>query len=265
MRIRPIMLIAATATAAAVAAAGGMATAATGTSTPAPTATAHGKPSGTPTATAHGSGPAGAPVVSGGGSSATPVTTTPAAFTVTSTTTTPIDAGAVAGILASCLGSAASQYQAVIAVRAPVASSDTDGVVVAVDSAGQYVQCESKGNQGTSLSSPATFINDRLWGTGHLIEFFDSFSAPAGGPGQFLSLGAGHYTPDVAKVTISYGDDPTQYPTIMAGGAFAYTAAVSTDPDTNAFRPAPYVHAFNADGKEIYNQKTQPTAKGAPQ
>ncbi|MFF2565930.1 hypothetical protein ACFVUZ_40485, partial [Kitasatospora sp. NPDC058060] len=74
---------------------------------------------------------------------------------------------------------------------------------------------------------------------------------------------AGHYTPDVAKVTISYGDDPTQYPAVMAGGAFVHTAAVSTNPDGNSFPPAPYVHAYNADGKEIYNQKTQPTVKSA--
>ncbi|MFI8460438.1 hypothetical protein [Kitasatospora sp. NPDC085464] len=262
MRIRPIVLIAATATAAAVATAGGMATAATGTPTATPTA--HGKPSGAPTATAPGAGSADAPVVSGSGSSAPRVTAPPAAFTVTSTATAPIDAGTVAGILASCLGSDASQYHAVIAVRTPVASPDTDGVVIAVNSAGQYVQCESKGHKGSSRSVPATFINDRLWGTGHLIEFFDSFSTPAG-TGQRLSLGAGHYTPDVAKVTISYGDDPTQYPTVMAGGAFAYTAAISTGLDANAFPPAPYVHAYDANGKEIYNQKTQPTVKNTHQ
>ncbi|MFF2120995.1 hypothetical protein ACFVXH_27100 [Kitasatospora sp. NPDC058184] len=248
MRIRPIMII--TATAAAIATAGGMATAATGTPTATPTAQS--KPAAAPAAPA-------APA-SGGGSAATGATATPAASTVTSTTTTPIDAGTVAGILGSCLGSEASQYQAVIGVRAPVASSDTDGVVIAVDSAGQYVQCESKGDKGTSMSSPATFINDRLWGTGHLVEFFDSFSTPAGA-GQVLSLGAGHYTADVAKVTISYGDDATEYPAVMAGGAFAYTAAISTGSDANAFPPAPYVHAYNADGKEIYNQKTQPTVK----
>ncbi|MFG2201990.1 hypothetical protein [Kitasatospora sp. NPDC048715] len=262
MRIRPIMLISATVTAAAIATAGGMATAAPGTSTPTPTA--QGKPSGaptaTPTATASDAVSADASAIPGGGSAVTGATATPAAFTVTSTATTPIEAGAVAGILASCLGSDASQYQAVIAVRAPVASPDTDGVVIAVNSAGQYVQCESKGHQGNSKSVPATFINDRLWGTGHLIEYFDSFSTPAGA-GQFLSLGAGHYTPDVAKVTISYGDDPTQYPAVMAGGAFAYTAAVSTGNNANSFPPAPYVHAYNADGKEIYNQKTQPNIK----
>lgn len=236
-----------------------MATAATGTSTPTPTA--QGKPAGTPTATASDAGSAGASVVPGSGSAVTGATAAPAAFTVTSTTTAPIEAGAVAGILASCLGSDASQYHAVIAVRAPVASPDTDGVVVAVNSADQYVQCESKGHQGTSMSVPPTFINDRLWGTGHLIEYFDSFSTPTGA-GQFLSLGAGHYTPDVAKVTISYGDDPTQYPAVMAGGAFAYTAAVSTGNNENSFPPAPYVHAYNADGQEIYNQKTQPNVKG---
>ncbi|MET8546820.1 hypothetical protein ABZW03_40345 [Kitasatospora sp. NPDC004799] len=254
MRIRPIVLITATATAAAIATAGGMATAATGTSTPAPAA--HAKPSGAPTATA---------TASGSGSSVTPgpvtaAPATPAAFAVGSTATAPIEAGAVAGILASCLGAEASQYHAVIAVRTPVASSETDGVVVAVDSAGRYVQCESKGDKGSSLSVPATFINDRLWGAGHLIEYFDSFSASAGA-GQVLSLGAGHYTPDVAKITVSYGDDPTQYPALMAGGAFVHTAALTTATDTNAFPPAPYVHAYNADGQEIYNQKTQPNVK----
>ncbi|MEV6979620.1 hypothetical protein AB0N76_39755, partial [Kitasatospora sp. NPDC093806] len=169
MRIRPIMLITATAATAAIAAAGGMATAATGTPTSAPTV--HAEPTAaTPTAATAPSTPAAA--VSSAPASPRPA----AAFTVTDTATTPIDAGAVAGILASCLGADASKYHAVIAVRTPVASADTDGVVVAVDSAGQYVQCESKGDKGTSSSVPPTFINDRLWGAGHLIEFFDSFS-----------------------------------------------------------------------------------------
>ncbi|MFE6866358.1 hypothetical protein ACFVFS_07360 [Kitasatospora sp. NPDC057692] len=255
MRIRPTMLIAATATVAAIATAGGMATAATGTSTPAPAAT--GKPSAAPVAPAAPAAPAA--TASGTGSAATGATATPAASPVTSTATVPIDVADTAAILASCLGSDAPQYQAVIAVRTPVASADTDGVVVAVDSAGQYVQCESKGNTGQSSSVPPTFINDRLWGVGHLIEFFDNFSTPAGA-GQRLSLGAGHYTPEVAKVTVSYGEDPTQYPTVMAGGAYVHAAAVSTGPDGN-FRPAPYIHAFNADGTEIYNQKTQPNVK----
>ncbi|MEU7363995.1 hypothetical protein AB0B37_47440, partial [Streptomyces olivaceoviridis] len=70
MRIRPIMLIAATATA--IATAGGVASAATGT--PQPTATAHGKPSGEPAAKVHGTGSAGASVVSGTGVSGNRVT-----------------------------------------------------------------------------------------------------------------------------------------------------------------------------------------------
>ncbi|MEV8454634.1 hypothetical protein AB0467_23240 [Streptomyces sp. NPDC052095] len=245
MRIRPIMLIAVTT--AVVATAGGMATAATGTPTSAPTA--------------HGSGSADASVVSGSGSSAARAAARPAASsTVTSTATTPIDAGTVARILESCLGSEAPQFHSVIAVRTPVASPDTDGVVIAVNSADQYVQCESKGAKGTSMSVPPTFINDRLWGTGHLIEYFDSFSEPAG-TGQSLSLGAGHYTPDVAKVTVSYGDDPKQYPTVMAGGAFVHTAAISTSNNPNTLPPTPYIHAYNVAGKEIYNQKKQPTTK----
>ncbi|MFJ9684049.1 hypothetical protein ACIRP2_39590, partial [Streptomyces sp. NPDC101194] len=69
MRIRPIMLIAATA---AIATAGGVASAATGT--PQPTATAHGKPSGAPAAKVHGTGSADASVVSGTGVSGNRVT-----------------------------------------------------------------------------------------------------------------------------------------------------------------------------------------------
>ncbi|MEY9935826.1 hypothetical protein [Streptacidiphilus sp. MAP5-3] len=248
MRIRPIMLIAATT--AAIAAAGGVASAATGTSQPTAKAhaKAHGKPSAAPAAKAH-----------GGNVTAVRVASTPTAFSVTSTRTTPIGAGAVAGILASCLGSDASNYHAVIAVRSSVAAQDTDGVVVAVNAAHQYVQCESKGDKGSSMSMPATFINDRLWGTGHLIEFFDSLGEPADG-GQFLQLGAGHYTSDVAKVTISYGDNATEYPAVMAGGAFVYSAAI-TSPGGNAATATPYIHAYNAAGKEIYNQVTEPTAK----
>ncbi|MBF9067420.1 hypothetical protein [Streptacidiphilus fuscans] len=177
----------------------------------------------------------------------------PVESAVASTRTTPIGAGAVAGILASCLGSDASDYRAVIAVRSSVAAQDTDGVVVAVNSARQYVQCEAKGDKGSSMSMPPTFINDRLWGTGHLIEFFDSFGEPADG-GRYLALGAGHYTSDVAKVTISYGQDPTEYPAVMADGAFVYTAALST-------APTAYVHAYNAAGQEIYNQRTDHAAR----
>lgn len=179
---------------------------------------------------------------------------------VTSATTTPIGAGTVAKILSSCLGSDASRYHAVLGVRTPVASQDWDGVVVAVDSAGQYVQCEAKGDKGSSPDSPPTFINDRLWGTGHLIAYFDSLGAPAG-KGRYLALGAGHYTPNIAKISVSYGDDPKQYPAAMAGGAFVYAAALSTgtaDPGPHFGGPSSYVHAFDASGKEIYNQKKDP-------
>ena len=192
----------------------------------------------------------------GSGPTSAHATSSPAAFTVTSTTTTPIDAGTVSKILTSCLGSDASKYHSVIAVRTPIASQDWDGAVIAVDSAGKYVQCETKGHQGTSQDVPPTFINDRLWSPGHLIEFFDSIGAPAG-QGQYLLLGAGHYTSDVAKITISYGSDPKQYPAIMAGGAFFYAAAASTStPDAaSAFRGvSPNIHAYNASGKEIYHQ-----------
>ena len=197
---------------------------------------------------------------SAGGVSWSPVTPAPVSWTFTSGRTTPIAAGAVSKILASCLGSDASQYHSVIAVHTPIASKDTDGVVVAVNSAGQYVQCETKGDTGTSPDSPPTFINNRLWNAGHTIEFFDSIGEPVG-QRQYLSLGAGHYTSNVAKITISYGSNPKEYPAIMAGGAFFYASDMtnasgssSSGPGSFVPGPNPYIHAYNAAGQEIYNQ-----------
>ncbi|MFZ4237678.1 hypothetical protein ACOZGD_21135 [Streptomyces murinus] len=175
-------------------------------------------------------------------------------------TTTPIEAGAVDRILSSCLGSDAGRFHPVIAVRTPAAAKDWDGTVIAVDAAGQYVQCQTKGERGSSPDVPPTFINDRLWGTGHIVEYFDAVGQSAG-KGRYLSLGAGHYTTGVAKITVSYGDDPKQYPAVMAGGAFFYTASFSTGSSTAkliAARSTSYVHAYNAAGKEIYNQKKDP-------
>ncbi|MEY9874489.1 hypothetical protein ABH931_003989 [Streptacidiphilus sp. MAP12-33] len=274
MRLRPIIV--GVAAAAAVATAGGVAAASTGTSQPAATPSAGSaavtatpsagtsQPVATPSAGASSTPAGGAsstPGSGGGVPSSGPVTLTPVAFTVVGAQGTPISAGAVAEILASCLGPDASRYHAVLALRAPIASADQDGVVVAVNSAKQYVQCETKGRKGTSQSVPPTFINDRLWGSGHLIEYFDSTGEPAGG-GRYLLLGAGHYAANVARITISYGSDPKQYPAQMAGGAFAYTTALSTNADQlgpNIELPTPYVHAYDASGHEIYNQKNDPT------
>jgi hypothetical protein len=248
---------------AAVTAKPALATTALGAGIPTSSAVASSGQSATPTSGATpASGATRGTGASGGGSvSSGPVTSTPVSWTFTSGKTTPIDAGTVARILASCLGSDASRYHAVIAVRTPVASHDWDGAVVAVDSAAQYVQCETKGDRGTSQDSPPTFINNRLWNAGHTIEFFDSTGESAG-QGQYLSLGAGHYTSDVAKITVSYGANPKEYPAIMAGGAFFYASDMtagasgsgSSGPDSFAAGPNPYIHAYNAAGKEIYNQ-----------
>ncbi|MFF3447020.1 hypothetical protein ACFYXJ_07760 [Streptomyces sp. NPDC002667] len=219
-------------------------------------------PAGSPTSAAASPTPSTARgSASAGAGSAPSSTRTPSAsdaFTITSGTTTPVGAGTVAKILASCLGSDASRYHAVIAARAPVPSQNGDGVVVAVNSDDQYVQCESKGDKGTSQDSPPTFINNRLWGTGHSIEYFDSTLDPAG-KGRYLMLGAGHYTSDIARITVSYGDNPKEYPAVMASGAFVYAAALSAEnPGPHFAGPSPYVHAYNASGKEIYNQKKDP-------
>ena len=200
--------------------------------------------------------PASASGGTGSGPTSARASSAPAVYTVASTRTTPIDAGTVSKILTSCLGSDASKYHAVIAVRTPIASHDWDGAVLAVDSAGKYVQCETKGDKGTSQDVPPTFINDRMWNPGHTIEFFDSFGDPAG-QGRYLLLGAGHYTSDVAKITISYGSDRKEYPAIMTNGAFFYAAGINTSEtdSTYPFRgPDPYIHAYNASGKEIYSQ-----------
>lgn len=190
-------------------------------------------------------------------------TSAEAGFHITDATTSPIDSATVGRVLSSCLGPDASRYQPVVAVRTPLAAADLDGVVVAVDSAGQYVQCQSKGDKGTSQDSPPTFINDRLWGTGRVVEYFDSMMVPAG-EGTYLMLGAGHYSSDVAKVTISYGDDPKEYPARMAGGAFVYGAALTPDAPVGPryMGPSPYVHAYDASGKEIYNQAEDPKFTG---
>jgi hypothetical protein len=192
--------------------------------------------------------------------SATPTTSATGTFTVTGTATTAIPPGTVTKILASCLGSDASSYHAVIAVRTPAASTDWDGAVIARDSAGQYVQCQAKGAKGSSQDHPPTFINNRLWGTGHLVEYFDSVGEPAGS-GRYLSLGAGHYTSGIARITVSYGEDATEYPAVMAGGAFFYSAEFATStppPKYFAAMSTPYVHAYDAAGKEVYDQAKDP-------
>ncbi|MEV0573269.1 MULTISPECIES: hypothetical protein [unclassified Streptomyces] len=224
--------------------------------------------SGTGDATPHLAGPAGNPTRAASSPSPkaaqTRESSAPDTYTVTSGKTTPIDAGTAARILASCLGSDASRFHSVVAVRTPVATKDWDGVVVAVDSAGQYVQCQSKGDKGSSQDHPPTFINNRLWGTGRTIGYFDSFG-PTPGQKQGLVLGAGHYTSGIAKITVSYDDNPKQYPAVMAGGAFVYAAAVSADhPKPHSAGPNAYVHAYNASGKEIYNQKTDPQFADQP-
>lgn len=221
---------------------------------------------GSPTSAAASSGPGRGSPSAGAGTtpSSAPSASAPPAVTVTSVTTTPIKAEAVGRILSSCLGSDAARFHPVIAVRTPAAAKDWDGTVIAVDSAGQYVQCQTKGERGSSPDVPPTFINDRLWGTGHLVEYFDSIGQPAG-KGRYLSLGAGHYTSGVAKMTVSYGEDPKQYPVVMAGGAFFYSASFSTGSSTAkliAAMSTPYVHAYNAAGKEIYNQKKDPQFTG---
>ncbi|MBF9072730.1 hypothetical protein I2501_32405 [Streptacidiphilus sp. NEAU-YB345] len=232
-----------------------------GSGTAKPTLTASALSGGSPTSAATSPRPNATGVSPSARASASPT----AAFTVTSTTTTPIDTRDTARILASCLGSDAPNYHAVIAVRAPAATQDWDGAVVAVDSSGQYVQCEAKGDRGTSQDVPATFINNRMWGTGHLVEYFDSVGEPVG-PGRYLALGAGHYTSDVAKITISYGNDPEQYPALMSGGAFFYAAAFSTGRSSAAAPFAatvpPYIHAFNAAGQQIYDQAKDPQFTG---
>ncbi|CAM5479580.1 hypothetical protein GCM10010329_29860 [Streptomyces spiroverticillatus] len=180
-------------------------------------------------------------------------------FTVTSTKTTPIDAKATAKILATCLGKDASRYQPVVALRAPVAAPDQDGTVLAVDADKKYVECGAKGDKGTSSSHPPTFINDRLWSTGKQIAYFNSTGTPIGKRKQ-LVVGSGHYTEGIAKVTVSYGDDPKQYPTVMGGGAFAYAAELSAPsvPSQEDWGLDAKIHAFDASGKEVYSQLKDP-------
>ncbi|WP_018531803.1 MULTISPECIES: hypothetical protein [unclassified Streptomyces] len=221
-----------------------------GTGDAGPQATETARPGGNPSPSA---------TPSPGTPSTAPANSTESAFTVTSATTPPIATVTATGILNSCLGAAASKFHVVNAISVPTPSQTTDGVLVAVDSAGQYVQCQAKNGKGTTPNSPPTFINNRLWGEGRTISYFDSAMEPAT-KGQYLMYGAGHYTAAVAKITISYGEKPQEYPAKLAGGAFTYAATITpnTPQGKHYFGPTPYVHAYDASGKQIYNQAKDP-------
>ncbi|MFJ7301052.1 hypothetical protein [Streptomyces sp. NPDC099088] len=79
-------------------------------------------------------------------------------------------------------------------------------------------------------------------------------------------LGAGHYTTGVAKVTVSYGNKPKEYPAVMAGGAFVCAAALRPDtaPGPHYAGPSPYIHAYDASGKEVHDQTKDPQFTSEP-
>ncbi|MFG2449258.1 hypothetical protein ACGFSG_07770 [Streptomyces sp. NPDC048512] len=79
-------------------------------------------------------------------------------------------------------------------------------------------------------------------------------------------LGAGHYTTGVAKVTVSYGNKPKEYPAVMAGGAFVCAAALRPDtaPGAHYAGPSPYIHAYDASGKEVYDRTKDPQFTSEP-
>ncbi|MFJ4717119.1 hypothetical protein [Streptomyces sp. NPDC088785] len=206
-----------------------------------------------------GSASAAAPSPSASASARESAPADPKGYTIDAATTTPIPAGSVAKILSSCLGADAARFHSVLAVRTSVRSADVDGVVVAVDSAGAYAQCQTRGDRGSSTSHPATFINDRLWSTDRRIEYFDSARERVD-PTRFLLTGAGHYASDVAKITVSYGEKAREYPVLMSGGAFFYAAGLTPDAPTKRTYagPDPHLHAYDASGKEIYSQLKDP-------
>ncbi|WP_234010538.1 hypothetical protein [Streptomyces sp. SPB074] len=92
-----------------------------------------------------------------------------------------------------------------------------------------------------------------------MIEYFDSVEEPVEG-GEFLTLGAGHYAPQVAKLTVSYGDKPQEYPVRMARRAFVHAALLRPDtpPDGHFLGPSTYLHAYDAAGEKIYDQSQDP-------
>ncbi|MER5945009.1 hypothetical protein ABT127_02975 [Streptomyces sp. NPDC001904] len=224
--------------------------------------TGEARPSAAPSLSAPAAAPASpsaSPPGSGAASASASASSGPNAFTITPGKLPPIGAGSVARILSSCLGQDAARFHSVLAVHTPVAAPSADGVVIAVNSSGQYAQCQTKGDKGSSMSSPPTFINDRLWSTDRTIEYFDSTMEPTG-ERSFLVAGAGHYASGVAKVTVSYGDKPAEYPALMADGAFFYasTLTAGATPGRRYAGPSPYIHAYDASGKEIYDQRKDP-------
>jgi hypothetical protein len=187
-------------------------------------------------------------------SAAKPAAIDPDNPVITAAPLLPLPADRVAKILHSCLGADASKFHAVVAVNTSVATKRQDAVVVASDSGNGAVVCTALGDTGTrDISSQGTAYSP-------ITEFdsgsdFNTAAQTGGEPTTYLLTDVGHYSEDVAKVTVSYGDEAKQIPAVMKDGIFYLS--VSTPWDARySHPPVGYVHAFDASGKEIYNAKT---------
>ena len=164
-----------------------------------------------------------------------------------------LTADRVAKILASCLGSDASRFHAVIAVSTAIATTDEDGYVIAKNDGGKFAECSAHGDVGRPGDGGGADINLLPTQAGGAVQMFSGgtdFNTPGtdGTPTSYLVINSGHVSSAVVKVTITYGTERKQYPAILEGGA--YYLSVSTPYHKNdSHPPVGWVHAFDASGK----------------
>jgi hypothetical protein len=176
---------------------------------------------------------------------------------------TPIPADQIAAILKSCLGDDAAKVTPVVAEHTAIATTQQDGIVVARDGQGRYVVCHVLGTAGRSSSQPPYHTLDQQPGVAGSDQIQDIDSGgDLNTPGQKtqLTTSVGHYGTKVARVTISYGTNPAEYPALMKDGVFFLSVSTAAQPDhpeaTNG-----YVHAYDASGKVLYNGVTDAPGK----
>jgi hypothetical protein len=177
-------------------------------------------------------------------------------------------AGRVGRILASCLGSDAPKYHAVIAVGTAIATRNEDGYVVAKNDAGKFAVCSALGDVGRQADGDGKDVNLKPTVADGAVQVLDEgtdFATPGtdgGTPTSYLVINSGHVSSKVAKVTISYGTESQQYPAIVRDGAYFLSVSTPYEADYS-HPPIGWVHAFDASGHEIYNQSTDPQENGS--
>jgi hypothetical protein len=179
----------------------------------------------------------------------------PTAPVITVGTQAPIPADQVTAILHSCMGDEANNLTALVAVRTAIATKNQDGVVIAVDKQGRYVECHTRAAVGETYNKPPYFtVTERPGerGNASIQPFDEGGDANVAGPKTELMTNAGHYAAGVTRVTVSYGTEAKEYPALMKDGVYFLSVSTPVDPNWS-HQAIGVVHAYDANGKVLYN------------